>query len=249
MHCLKLLVLSATILFSSAAAFAASAEPSVAPKEKAKAEEQRVSLAPSSRPAYVGIHGGTAPISLFRNENGKLVAITGQTGNDFSHILNGGNSSLRTLPATNNTAQVATENAAPTPTVVVQKIAAPANTPVKDVPAAPPVKATANPPVSNPKAIAASLNGASLHTVPLAEIPASFEILPNISNGNAPILFASSSGAISSEGKLTPFGLTIADSPATVYQAIQHPPVIVKPVYAPLRLHDYRSALNSGKRI
>lgn len=49
-----------------------------------------VSMDPGTRAAYVGIHGGTAPLSLFRASNGLLFAITGQTGNDFVHILRGG---------------------------------------------------------------------------------------------------------------------------------------------------------------
>jgi hypothetical protein len=48
-----------------------------------------VTIESGSRPAYVGIHGGTAPISLLRASNGLLFAFTGQTGNDFLHILRG----------------------------------------------------------------------------------------------------------------------------------------------------------------
>lgn len=45
-------------------------------------------MEPGSRPAYVGIHGGTAPVSL-HSANGTLFAFTGQTGNDFIHVLQG----------------------------------------------------------------------------------------------------------------------------------------------------------------
>jgi hypothetical protein len=55
----------------------------------AAAEDRWVTIEPGSRPAYVGIHGGTAPISLLRASNGLLFAFTGQTGNDFLHILRG----------------------------------------------------------------------------------------------------------------------------------------------------------------
>lgn len=46
-----------------------------------------VSLEPGIRPAYVGIHGGTAPITLLRSPEGALFAYTGTTGNDFLQIL------------------------------------------------------------------------------------------------------------------------------------------------------------------
>lgn len=55
----------------------------------AAAHDRWITIEPGYRPAYVGIHGGTAPISLLRASNGLLFAFTGQTGNDFLHILRG----------------------------------------------------------------------------------------------------------------------------------------------------------------
>ncbi len=52
-----------------------------------------IKLESGSRQAYVGIHGGTAPLSLMRSSDGVLFAYTGQTGNDFLHVLKGGNAS------------------------------------------------------------------------------------------------------------------------------------------------------------
>lgn len=46
-----------------------------------------VRLEPGARPAYVGIQGGTAPISLLRADDGSLYAFTGNTGNDFMQVL------------------------------------------------------------------------------------------------------------------------------------------------------------------
>jgi hypothetical protein len=40
-----------------------------------------------SRPAYVGIQGGTARLSLLRSPEGDIFALTGNTGSDFSRIL------------------------------------------------------------------------------------------------------------------------------------------------------------------
>jgi hypothetical protein len=51
-----------------------------------------VSLEPGARPAYVGIQGGTAPVTLFRAPDGEILTYTGNTGNDFMHILRGNGS-------------------------------------------------------------------------------------------------------------------------------------------------------------
>jgi hypothetical protein len=56
-------------------------------KENADADGGWVSMEKGSRPAYVGIHGGTAPLSLLRSPEGDIFALTGNTGNDFSRIL------------------------------------------------------------------------------------------------------------------------------------------------------------------
>ncbi|MDR2669108.1 MAG: hypothetical protein LBC14_04030 [Desulfovibrio sp.] len=56
-------------------------------KEAADADDGWVRMEQGSRPAYVGIHGGTAPLSLLRTPDGDIFALTGNTGNDFSRIL------------------------------------------------------------------------------------------------------------------------------------------------------------------
>lgn len=44
-----------------------------------------------SRPAYIGIHGGTVPVSLLATRGGStLVAMVGETGSDFLYVLRGG---------------------------------------------------------------------------------------------------------------------------------------------------------------
>ena len=52
-----------------------------------------VKVESGSRQAYVGIHGGTAPLSLMHSTDGVLFAFTGRTGNDFMQVLKGGNAS------------------------------------------------------------------------------------------------------------------------------------------------------------
>lgn len=44
-----------------------------------------------SRPAYIGIHGGTVPVSLLATRGGNtMVAMVGETGSDFLYLLRGG---------------------------------------------------------------------------------------------------------------------------------------------------------------
>lgn len=61
-----------------------------------------VSLEPGSRPAYVGIQGGTAPITLLRSPKGALYGYTGNTGNDFLQLLQGKESPEVALPQTDS---------------------------------------------------------------------------------------------------------------------------------------------------
>ena len=279
MRFIMLFILCITTLFFTVPAHAGPADAPVAPEDKAKVSapvsrkagdkaeektEQWVTLSASSRPAYVGIHGGTAPISLFRNENGELVAITGQTGNDFSHLLSGGNSSLPALPQAGNedaSQKTTPVEAGDSVTMSGDEVPSPVQTSVTTASSSTVAKPTSSvPTAATPAASGAllpypalaggsgsSLNGAVLLPVPLDPSP-SCEILPNISADNAPIVFASGSGRLSSGEKLTPFGLTVADAPSTVYVAQDSLASIAKPAYAPLRLHDYRRAL-ANKRI
>lgn len=57
-----------------------------------------VNVEPGARPAYVGIQGGTAPITLLRSPTGSLLGYTGNTGNDFIHLLQGKESPTVALP-------------------------------------------------------------------------------------------------------------------------------------------------------
>ncbi len=55
-----------------------------------------------SRPAYIGIHGGTVPVSLLATRGGStMVAMVGETGSDFLYVLRGG----RNQSATNGSDQ------------------------------------------------------------------------------------------------------------------------------------------------
>ena len=46
-----------------------------------------VCVSPGARPAYVGIQGGTAPLTLNACADGSIIAFTGTSGNDFTKIL------------------------------------------------------------------------------------------------------------------------------------------------------------------
>jgi hypothetical protein len=55
-----------------------------------------------SRPTYIGIHGGTVPVSLLATRGGNtMVAMVGETGSDFLYLLRGG----RTPSAANGSDQ------------------------------------------------------------------------------------------------------------------------------------------------
>ena len=51
-----------------------------------------------TKPAYAGIHGGTAPVTVLRASNGMLFVFTGQTGNDFTHVLRGNTANASDAP-------------------------------------------------------------------------------------------------------------------------------------------------------
>ena len=62
-----------------------------------------IHLEATPQAAYVGIHGGTAPITLVRTKNGELVALTGETGSDFTRLLLGHNASRNNSDAAPST--------------------------------------------------------------------------------------------------------------------------------------------------
>lgn len=63
-----------------------------------KARRGWVNLEPGARPAYVGIQGGTAPITLLRTPTGSVLGYTGNTGNDFIQLLQGKEPPKTALP-------------------------------------------------------------------------------------------------------------------------------------------------------
>ena len=67
-----------------------------------KARRGWVNIEPGSRPAYVGIHGGTAPITLLHSHKGSLLGYTGNTGNDFIQLLQGKESPAVAQPPANS---------------------------------------------------------------------------------------------------------------------------------------------------
>ena len=82
-----------------------------APGNGQKAEDHTwIQLEATPHPAYVGIHGGTAPITLVRTKNGELVALTGETGSDFTRLLLGHNASHA---AGNNASSTSARETAP----------------------------------------------------------------------------------------------------------------------------------------
>jgi len=63
-------------------------QPAYAEPAKNALASQWVHMPAGARAAYVGIHGGTVPVSLLTSRDGThMVALVGQTGNDFLRTL------------------------------------------------------------------------------------------------------------------------------------------------------------------
>ena len=72
--------------------------PKAASPEKSPQGDGWQSIDSGTRPAYAGIHGGTAPITVLRSSNGMLIAFSGQTGNDFTHVVRGNTANASAAP-------------------------------------------------------------------------------------------------------------------------------------------------------
>jgi hypothetical protein len=76
--------------------------------QSAHADPGNAALAPQwkympagARATYIGIHGGTVPVSLLTSRDGThMVALVGQTGNDFLRTLKADPGTAETLPPT-----------------------------------------------------------------------------------------------------------------------------------------------------
>lgn len=61
------------------------------PAECAESGESWVTMPAGARPTYMGIHGGTMPVSLLVSSDGtSLLTFVGRTGNDFLEVLHHG---------------------------------------------------------------------------------------------------------------------------------------------------------------
>ena len=78
---------------------AVSWQPACAETGTSPSAPQWVHMPAGSRAAYIGIHGGTVPVSLLTSRDGThMVALVGQTGNDFLRTLKVGPGTTGTLP-------------------------------------------------------------------------------------------------------------------------------------------------------
>ena len=63
-------------------------QPACAASDKNTSTPQWVHMPAGARATYIGIHGGTVPVSLLTSRDGThMVALVGQTGNDFLRTL------------------------------------------------------------------------------------------------------------------------------------------------------------------
>ena len=75
-----------------------------------------------ARPTYMGIHGGTMPVSLLVSDDGQaLLSFVGRTGNDFLEVLNRTDAQMPNFPnpLTNGTVELSSAIPAPGGTVLM----------------------------------------------------------------------------------------------------------------------------------
>lgn len=77
------------ILFQSGALFSPYPVMAASPNDGASGNESGwVEMPAGGKPAYMGIHGGTMPVSLLVSDDGaSLLSFVGRTGNDFLNVL------------------------------------------------------------------------------------------------------------------------------------------------------------------
>jgi len=76
-------------------------QPACADPGKDASAPQWVHMPAGARSAYIGIHGGTVPVSLLTSRDGThMVALVGETGNDFLRILKVDSGTTGALPPT-----------------------------------------------------------------------------------------------------------------------------------------------------
>lgn len=81
-------VLLACLLFAPALASRVAANEFVGPTTPKTSASAWVNIPAGARPTYIGIHGGTVPVSLLTACDGtSMVTFVGRTGNDFLRIL------------------------------------------------------------------------------------------------------------------------------------------------------------------
>ena len=207
-----------------------------------------IKLESGSRQAYVGIHGGTAPLSLMRSSDGVLFAYTGQTGNDFLHVLKGGNASRQaadhsgqSAPAPGQKKEAGAKHAVPASQEAERRHES-ANKPSAgpDVPAGPNAQ-SAPASKTGPAASANKATSAKAGSAGTGQPPAKGEVL----------VFASGEAKDASDG-YKPFGLTppAGMSPEELRrQNAGLPPGQTPSSYfgKPLKLGSYQAILKSGK--
>lgn len=202
-----------------------------------------------ARPAFVGIQGGTARVSLMRAPNGVLVAFTGQTGNDFAQLLRGhdGNGSIKPSQDTDVPQLVAEAPKGQTVTEPATEIKEPASE-----------KAQAAPKVETPAqaAQAPSLSAAKKDAKPAKrESPATPEaiaeavppqspidqLLPEKDkDGNGKVVFATTTLATriaDSTEVLSPYGLSAGDKDYSFVPEVKKRQKLAK--FKPLELRKY----------
>jgi hypothetical protein len=117
---------------------AASWQPAYAEPDKTALAPQWIYMPAGARATYIGIHGGTVPVSLLTSRDGThMVALVGQTGNDFLRTL-------KAYPGTNETPLSLPSGSLPAPGGAEDANFAHPNPQATIVPALPPLRLAAN---------------------------------------------------------------------------------------------------------
>ena len=93
--------------------FAAAGKDAAAPTDTASGW---LLMPAGARPTYMGIHGGTMPVSLLVSDDGQaLLSFVGRTGNDFLEVLNRTDAQMPNFPNPLTNGTVETSSAIPAP--------------------------------------------------------------------------------------------------------------------------------------
>ena len=235
------------LLWASPALSSSSAQTAQLPESgPGEGDANWIYLEATPQPAYVGIHGGTAPMTLVRTKNGEIVALTGETGSDFTRLILGHNASRNSASGSASRpsgadADELQQNALLTCIKLAPMLTALTETAARGMQAKT-APATANRQEQAKPAQASTVSPVDLPVVladSIAEKPVNYPSPVFANEGGTPSLDSSEA--------LSFYGMSLADNPPAILvaQAMLEPaPDVAFVPSRPLKLHDYRTLLS-----